>query len=235
MAVTAGGLAGPGQTAGAGRGKAPGSRWACASVLPGACSRSHRLPPVRRVPCGCPAISSGAPAPKGQLPGVVTYVTISSADSRGPSLRPPLRATFKQEPVPFVAPPLRVALRPVRVPSEPPPLRETTPPARALPFRPPLRATFPSERPCPFELPLRDPLPSAPAPVFRRFLAVGLPSGARRLRPWRCTLFIRTSAASTGLEQIRKLSTANPHLSTGRADYPPLVPSLVHKGGLDGA
>ena len=104
-----------------------------------------------------------------------------------------------------------------------------------LPFRPPLRATFPSERPCPFELPLRDPLPSAPAPVFRRFLAVGLPSGARRLRPWRCTLFIRTSAASTGLEQIRKLSTANPHLSTGRADYPPLVPSLVHKGGLDGA
>jgi len=131
MAVTAGGLAGPGQTAGAGRGKAPGSRWACASVLPGACSRSHRLPPVRRVPCGCPAISSGAPAPKGQLPGVVTYVTISSADSRGPSLRPPLRATFKQEPVPFVAPPLRVALRPVRVPSEPPPLRETTPPARA--------------------------------------------------------------------------------------------------------
>jgi hypothetical protein len=60
-----------------------------------------------------------------------------------PSVRPPLRATFRASLVPSVLPTLRSALPLVPVPSKPPPLRAMSPPARRA-FRSDLPCGMPS-------------------------------------------------------------------------------------------
>jgi hypothetical protein len=118
---------------------------------------------TRRVPCGCPAASPGAPAPRDRLPGWVALSPLPWRITATPLSGPLTRNLPAGALVPSFTPPLRVALSPVPGLLDRTPLRVLAPPARAPPLQPPLRLTFPLERlfhsDCPCGLPSCRSLP----------------------------------------------------------------------------
>ena len=128
----------------AGRGKAPGSRSACASVLPGACSK---VSVATSRPGGCLAAAlparpvlrpreTGSPdgSPNSPLPRRIAVTPLSDLPCGWPSGRGPDA---------LAAPPSQVVRLRAPGPLDRTPSRALAPPDRALQVEPPLRVTLP--------------------------------------------------------------------------------------------
>jgi hypothetical protein len=161
----------------------------------------------RWVPCGCPTVAPGAPAPKDQLPSLVYPLCHRTSAKRLALLPASPAGDLSVSPVPSVLSTLRLTLPLVSVPSEPPPLRVMSPSVRSS-ARVPLTGDPPFG---PASASLSDPIS----------LAGYLLATASASSSLAASLCFTGGAESTGLGEIRRLST-------GKACFPLFVPRIIH-------